>query len=93
MCIKVKKGIKINKLKNLVNKFEYFFGEDQGRYLIEIKKENLNPVKEILNKSSVHFDELGIVDENIVSIDGELNYSIEELKDSHKKWLRNFMVN
>ena len=34
MCIKGNKGIKINKSKNLINEIEYFFAEDQGRYLI-----------------------------------------------------------
>ena len=35
MCIKGNKGIKINKLKNLMNKFEFFFGEDQARYILK----------------------------------------------------------
>ena len=38
MCIKGNKGIKIKKPKNLINEIEYFFAEDQGRYLIEINK-------------------------------------------------------
>ena len=33
-------GVKINKPKKLSNLFEYFFGEDQSRYLIEIDKNN-----------------------------------------------------
>ena len=36
MCIKGKKGIKIKKPKYLINEIEYFFAEDQGRYIIEI---------------------------------------------------------
>ena len=39
MCIKGNKGVKLNKLKSLINKFQYFFGEDQGRYIIEITKD------------------------------------------------------
>ena len=38
MCIKGKKGIKIKKPNYLINQFEYLFGEDQGRYIVEIKK-------------------------------------------------------
>ena len=34
-------GAKIHKPKKLTNLFEYFFGEDQGRYIIEVEKENL----------------------------------------------------
>jgi phosphoribosylformylglycinamidine synthase len=33
MCIKGNKGIKIKKSKNLINEIEYFFAEDQGRYI------------------------------------------------------------
>ena len=50
MCIKSKKGIKLNQLKGLINKFNYFFGEDQARYLIEIRKENLKKLINFLKK-------------------------------------------
>ena len=33
-------GLKIYKPKKLKNFYEYFFGEDQGRYIIEIEKDN-----------------------------------------------------
>ena len=33
-------GAKINKPKKLTNLFEYFFGEDQARYIIEIENNN-----------------------------------------------------
>ena len=61
MCIKGNKGIKINKSKNLINEIEYFFAEDQGRYLIEVNKDDLKEVTKILNKNSVHHEELGII--------------------------------
>ena len=41
MCIKGKKGINIKKPKYLINEIEYFFAEDQGRYIIEINKKIL----------------------------------------------------
>ena len=44
MCIKGKKGIKINSLKGLTNKYEYFFGEDQARYIVEIPEAGLKKV-------------------------------------------------
>ena len=34
-------GLKINKPKRFTNLSEYFFAEDQGRYLIEIERDNL----------------------------------------------------
>ena len=51
----------LKKPKYLINIFEYFFGEDQGRFIIEIEEKNLKNVTEILEKNSVHFDELGII--------------------------------
>ena len=41
MCIKGNKGINLKKPKYLINEIEYFFGEDQGRYVIEVNKESL----------------------------------------------------
>ena len=93
MCIKGKKGIKINSLKGLTNKYEYFFGEDQARYIIEIPKASLKIVKEILNKYSVHFDELGTVNGQSIAYKNDINLSIEELADTHKYWLKRYMDN
>ena len=92
MCIKGNKGVKLNKPKSLINKFQYFFGEDQGRYIIEITKDNLKKVKEILNNNSVHYDELAIVVEKDIIIDKEPILSVDELILSNKKWLKEYMV-
>ena len=93
MCIKGQKGIKIHSFKELVNKFEYFFGEDQGRYIVEIESSNVNKVNDLLKKNSVHFDDLGIIDENNLSFNGELNLPIEDLTKTHKYWLKGYMEN
>ena len=92
MCIKGNKGVKLNKLKSLINKFQYFFGEDQGRYIIEITKDNLKKVKEILNNNSVHYDELAIIVEKDIIIDKEPILTIDELTIANKKWLKEYMV-
>ena len=93
MCIKGNKGVKINKLKNLMNKFEFFFGEDQARYIIEVKEENLEKVHDILNKNSVHFDKIGIITEKHIEIENEPKLSIDELKNYNNNWIKNYMVN
>ena len=67
MCIKGNKGIEFNKPKYFMSEIEYLFSEDQGRYVIEIEPKNLKKVISILNKNSVHFDELGkIIDKNMI---------------------------
>ncbi len=91
MCIKGEKGVKINPLKGLINKFDYFFGEDQGRYIVEINKTNQKKVSEILNNNSVYYDELGSVDEKILSFANDIRLPIEELSIAHKYWLKKYM--
>ncbi len=93
MCIKGNKGLKINKLKGLTNKFEYLFGEDQARYIVETPKENIQKVLEILNKSSVHYDDLGVIDDKNLTYSDEINLPIEELLETHKYWLESYMNN
>ena len=91
MSIKGNKGISIRKPENLVNYFEYFFGEDQGRYLIEIEKNDLNEVKSVLDKNSVYFTEVGIIQEKNIVLKDKLNVTIDELIKSNKTWLTNYM--
>jgi phosphoribosylformylglycinamidine synthase len=67
------------------------FGEDQGRYIIEIEKDNYNKVKEILDKSSVHYEELGIITEKDIIIDDKSKVTMKELLVSNNNWLKNYM--
>ena len=89
--VKGKKGFKLNKLKVLMNKFDYYFGEDQGRYVIEIDPKNLSKVQKILKDNSVHFDEIGNVTENEIIVDNEPILHIDDLIESNKHWLEDFM--
>ena len=67
------------------------FCEDQGRYVIEIDPKNLKKVISILNKNSVHFDELGkIIDKNMI-INQKTKVTIDELKSYNTNWLSNYM--
>ena len=91
MCIKGKKGATLKKPNYLINQFEYLFGEDQGRYVIEIDKNSLPDVVEILTVNSVHFDELGTVIDDDLIIDDKSKVSIDDLIKSHTTWLTNYM--
>ena len=93
MSIKSGKGVKLFPLEGLVNKFEYFFGEDQGRYIVEIKPENLKNVENMLIKESIHFDKLGLVEGNKITLENDIKISIEDIKEGYKKWLKEYMVN
>ena len=91
MCIKGNKGITIKKPKYLINQIEYFFAEDQGRYLIEINNKDIKKVTDILNKNAVHFDELGVINSNQLIIDEKTKLTIDELKSYYTNWLSKYM--
>ncbi|MDB9940816.1 phosphoribosylformylglycinamidine synthase subunit PurL [Candidatus Pelagibacter sp.] len=93
MCIKGKKGATLKKPNYLINQFEYLFGEDQGRYIIEICKSDLESATKILQENSVHFDELGSVNDDSLIINEKTKVSIDDLIKSHTNWLTNYMEN
>ncbi|MDC3281339.1 phosphoribosylformylglycinamidine synthase subunit PurL [Candidatus Pelagibacter sp.] len=93
MCIKGKKGATLKKPNYLINQFEYLFGEDQGRYIIEISKIDLESATKILQENSVHFDELGSVNDDTLIFDEKTKVSIDDLIKSHTNWLTNYMEN
>ena len=91
MCIRGNKGIKLEKSKNLMNDFEFFFSEDQGRYIVEIEKKDLKEVTKILDKNSVHHEKLGVILDKDVIINEKTKVTIDELKAYNNNWLINYM--
>jgi len=91
MCIKGNKGIDLKKPKYLINEIEYFFGEDQGRYIIEIAKNDLKKVTDILNKNAVHYDELGVINKDQLHLNDKSKVAIDELKTCNTTWLTDYM--
>ena len=91
MCIKGNKGIKLKKSKNLMNEIEYFFAEDQGRYIVEINPKDLDKVTDILKKNSVHHEELGVIIEKEMIINEKTKVTIDELRSYNTNWLKNYM--
>ena len=84
-CIKGNKGINLKKPKYLINEIEYYFAEDQGRYIVEVSKDNLKKVTNILNKNAVHYDELGTINEDQLFINDKTKVSIDELRTSNTR--------
>ena len=70
---------------------EYLFSEDQGRYIIEIDPKDSKKVTDILEKNSVHYDDLGkIIDKDMI-INSKTKLTIDELKAYNNNWLINYM--
>ena len=61
--------------------------------ILEVNKKDLKKVADLLKKNAVHFDELGIINENELYIDDKTKVTIDELTSSNTKWLSNFMSN
>ena len=91
MCIKGNKGIKLKRSKNLINEIEFLFAEDQGRYIIEIDSKDFKEVTKILNKNSVHHEEIGVIIEKDMIINEKTKVTIDELKSYNTNWLENYM--
>jgi len=83
-------GLKINKPKKLSNLMEYYFGEDQGRYLIEIEKNQLNKVKIILKENNIFNEIVATVQKNYFEIDGQMKIKINDLYKTNNKWYHNY---
>ena len=47
----------------------------------------------MLKKDSIHFDKLGLVEGNKITLENDLKISIEDIKEGYKKWLEEYMVN
>ena len=83
-------GIKINKPKKLTNLFKYFFGEDQSRYVIEIDKDNIQKVEQILKDNNIFYENIGTTQKDYFEITGELKIDIKELYKINNQWYNNY---
>ncbi len=86
MCIGSELGIKIEKPKKMRNLFEYFYGEDQGRYVIEIEATNLNKVQKLLKENNIFNDVIGKVQKDYFELSDEFKINIKELYNLNNKW-------
>jgi phosphoribosylformylglycinamidine synthase len=91
MCIKGNKGFEFSNSKFLMSEIEYFFSEDQGRYVVEINPKDLKKVINILDKNSVHYDEIGKIIEKDLVINQKTKVTIDELKSYNTNWFKKYM--
>ena len=83
-------GVKIHKPKKLTNLFEYFFGEDQGRYILEIELNNLPKVEKMLKDNSIYFEIIGSTQKEYFEIEGELKIKAKDLFNINNEWYNNY---
>jgi len=90
MCLGSNYGIKIEKPKRLKNLFEYFYGEDQGRYLVEIEKNNLEKVEKLFKNNNIFQEIVGVTQKDSLELPGELKINIKDLFNINNKWYYNY---
>ena len=90
MCMGSEFGVKIPQPKKLRNIFEYFFGEDQGRYILEINPKNLRKVKEFLEESNIYFENIGFTQKNYFEIEDQMKIGINDLYNINNEWYNNY---
>ncbi len=90
MSLASKFGAKINKPKKLNNIFEYFFGEDQARYIIEIEPYNLIKVDKHLKNSNIYYENIGITQNKYFEIENELKIDVKDLFKINNEWYNNY---
>ena len=90
MAISSDYGAKVYKPKNLTNLFEYFFGEDQARYIVEIEANNSIKAEKILKDNNIFYEFIGNTQEKYFEIDGELKISTKDLFKINNQWYNNY---
>tara|TARA_Y100001970_G_scaffold205487_1_gene250216 strand:+ start:1714 stop:3906 length:2193 start_codon:yes stop_codon:yes gene_type:complete len=83
-------GVKIFKPKKFKNSFEYFFGEDQGRYLVEISKNNLKKVEMLLKESNIFFEVVADVQKDTFEIENVFNLKTKDLQNYNNQWYNKY---
>jgi phosphoribosylformylglycinamidine synthase subunit PurL len=90
MAMSTHLGIKIQKPKKLTNLYEYFFSEDQSRYILEVDPINLTKVEKILKDSNIYFENIGFTQKDLFEIEGELKINVKELFKINNEWYNKY---
>ena len=90
MCMHSGYGLRIDKPSKLSNLMEYYFGEDQGRYLLEVEPKNLQTVVKILSENNIFNEKIATVQKDNFEVLGELKININDLYKINNKWYNKY---
>ena len=80
MCMAGDLGVKIDVDKSFPHGF--YFGEDQSRYLVEIKSEDFKSFENLATSNDVYFEKLGIIGGDNIEIKNVGKKSVAALRDN-----------
>ncbi|MGC6472566.1 MAG: phosphoribosylformylglycinamidine synthase subunit PurL [Parvibaculales bacterium] len=83
-------GVAVSKTAE-VSDHAYWFGEDQGRYVVAVAPEQADGFVAAAESAGVFAAELGKTGGAELTLDGTVLISMEELKKAHESWLPDYM--
>ena len=83
-------GVKIQKPKKLTNLSQYYFGEDQSRYVLEIENDNFAKIEKMLKNNNIYYENIGFTQKDYFEIEGEMKIQIKELYKINNEWYNNY---
>ena len=83
-------GVKIHKPKKLTNLTNYFFGEDQARYLIEIDNSNFSKAEKVMKENNIFYENIGFTQADFFEIEEELKIMVKDLFKINNQWYNNY---
>ena len=83
-------GAKLEKPKKLSNIIEYLFGEDQGRYVLEIETNNLSKAEKLMKENNVFYEMIGKTQNDLFELAGEFAIKVKDLSNSNNQWYKNY---
>ena len=72
------------------NTIQYFFGEDQGRYILEIDQKKLPEVEKIIKNNNIFYEKIGVTQPDFFEINGELKVGLNDLFKINNQWYKNY---
>ncbi len=70
----------------------WFFGEDQGRYLIAVGENDINPIISTAHSKNIAAQIVGTVGGDRIIGAGAFDVSVKGLREKHEAWLPEFMA-
>ena len=83
-------GLKIQQPKKLTNPIEYFFGEDQGRYILEVDSSNIKEVEKRLINNNTYFERIGFTQRDYFEIEKEFKTKVKDLFEINNQWYNKY---
>ncbi len=93
MCMASEIGAKIQTNVQNIDKIKFLFGEDQARYLIEVKNENFNKIKKLAKTKKIHLEIFANTQKNYFEVENNFKIPIKELIKMNHNWFKQYNKN